>query len=139
MTSAALSLRALVIAAGPVLLTACESANRARDGQYVRPAGLVLTSDPAVEAQLELVGPRIVRRADAEFLDLELHSKTHARQRIQVWVEWYDRAGRRVDTTLDGWTPLELDGGARRNLSIPVPVAGVGSWRLHAARIDGRL
>lgn len=139
MISTANWIRALALASVLVMVTACESAKRGRDGEHERPEGLVLTGDPAVEAQIELIGPRISRRADAEFLDVELRSKTHTRQRIQIWIEWYDRAGQRVDTALDGWTPLELDGGASRHLSIPVPVAGVGSWRLHAARIDGRL
>lgn len=127
------------VSAALLLIAGCETANRDAERTAARPAGLVLTSDPAVEAQLDLVGPRIVRRADQEFLDLELQSKARMRQRIQVWIEWYDHGGARIETAADGWTPLDLDAGARRNLSIPVPVAGVGSWRLHAARIDGRL
>lgn len=87
MTTAANWFRALALASVLVMVTACESANRARDGEHVRPEGLVLTGDPTVEAQLELIGPRILRRADAEFLDLELRSKTHMRQRIQIWIE----------------------------------------------------
>lgn len=87
-------------------------------------------SDPEIEAQLEMIDPKIVAQGNDRALELGLRNGNGRAQEFFFTVDWFDATGKPVLMSAHAWTRLAIE----RNATVPVRVEGVPvearSWRL---------
>lgn len=124
-----------LFATSAALLAACVS----RPNSAAPDAALVpiaaqeeLRGDPALEARLALLDPRMREDSSGRVLVFLLANTSGEPLSLFLAIDWFDRQGRPAGASRRAWLPLEIDARGTREVSIRVPAPEAETWRWHA-------
>lgn len=124
-----------LLGAGACIVPPEGSVNRISGGEG-RPGTTKEVGNRALDSALEM---RNIIRAEQNGLmvvQLDLVNRKGGPLAFQWSVEWFDRAGLKLDYVTQNWTPERLAGGASKTIKIVAPSPEATGWQLQVGSRD---
>lgn len=116
-----------------VLMMSCTSVS---DGGAVRSVA-TQSADERVAAALELRSVQSSRKDGRLVVRFDLVNRTPDELAFRWTVDWFDRAGAKIEYGPQSWSSDELEGGQVRMLELQAPTPEAASWQLRSAAVGG--